>query len=321
MSEKKYDILVVGELNVDLILDKMTSFPEMGKEKIAKEMSVVLGSSSAILASNLSSLGAKVGFIGKIGKDLFGDVIVKALDSKGVDTSLILQSDKESTGATIVMSFGNDRANITYPGAMETLTIQDISEEVITQARHLHFSSYFLQPGIQKDVVKLFKLAKKLGLTTSLDPQWDPSEEWDMNLNELLPYTDFFLPNVSELAAITRIHDLDSALSTIKNYNTIIIKMGIEGTYYYKDNQKTLYPAFVNNEVVDTVGAGDSFNAGFLFKFLKGSPIKECMTFASLTGAVSTTAVGGTGAFQSYDYVLEIINTKFANKESHEATR
>ena len=321
MSGKKYDILVVGELNVDLILDQITSFPEMGKEKIAKDMSLVLGSSSAILASNLSSLGSKVGFIGKIGKDMFGELILKELQSKKVDTSLIIQSPSESTGATIVMSYGNDRANITYPGAMESLRIEDISDDIISTARHLHFSSYFLQPGIKKDVVKLFKKAKAMGLTTSLDPQWDPAEEWDIDLNELLPYTDFFLPNVSELAAITRIHDLDSALKTMKSSNMIIIKMGIEGAYLYKDNLKVLYPAFINKNVVDTVGAGDSFNAGFLFKFLQGASAKECMTFASQTGAVSTTAAGGTGAFRSYEHVMEIIRSKFDYSENHEATR
>ncbi len=321
MSKKKYDVIVVGELNVDLILNKIESFPEMGKEKIAREMSLVLGSSSAILASNLSSLGSSVGFIGKIGNDIFGELALKALNEKKVDTSLIIKSDQYRTGATIVMSVDNDRANITYPGAMETLTLEDIPEDALQQARHLHFSSYFLQPGMKNDLLPLLQKAKALGLSTSVDPQWDPSEKWEIDLEGLLPFIDFFMPNVAELTSMMKESGFDTALRKVNPDHTLILKMGTEGSCLYKNGQKTIFPPFLNEEVVDTIGAGDSFNAGFLHKFLEGAPLEDCMVFASLTGAVSTTAAGGTGAFTSYENVLEIIKNKFSHSVSHETTR
>lgn len=323
MSNKEYDILVIGELNVDIILNDIASFPEMGKEKIAKDMSVVLGSSSAILASNLSSLGAKVGFVGTIGNDSFGDLTLKTLKGKGVDTSLIIRKDDMATGATVVMSFQNDRANVTYPGAMEALTIDDISDEVLLKARHLHFSSVFLQPGISKNLTQLFIRAKALGLTTSLDPQWDPAEEWGMDIKNLLPQVDFFLPNIQELEAISQKDNVAAAIESINSPNTVIVKMGTKGACLYTPDKEQVYPAFLNEDVVDTVGAGDSFNSGFLFKFLQGSSIDDCMEFGSLTGAVNTTATGGTGAFKSYDHVIAIMKNKFGYREekSHEITR
>ncbi len=321
MADKKYDVIVIGELNVDLILNKIESFPVVGKEKIARDMSLVLGSSSAILASNLSSLGTKVGFIGKVGNDIFGELILNSLKDKKVDTSLIIKSDQYRSGATIVMSFGNDRANITYPGAMEELTVADVSDEVLSQARHLHFSSYFLQPGMQKGFKELMQRAKRLGLTTSVDPQWDPSEKWDIDLYSLLPSIDFFMPNVSEITAMTRTKDMDAALKKIDTKNTLIVKMGTEGSCLYKDGIKVIFPAFLNESVVDTIGAGDSFNAGFLHKYLKGGSIEDSLVFASLTGAVSTTASGGTGAFTSYENVMEIIKNKFSYTIDHETAR
>lgn len=323
MDDKKYDILVVGELNVDLILNKIQSFPEMGKEKIAGDMSLVLGSSSAILASNLSSLGAKVGFVGVLGKDSFGDLALKTLHDKGVDTSLIIKSEEYATGLTVVMSFDNDRANVTYAGAMEALTIDDVTDDIMSQARHLHFSSVFLQTGIMNDLVLLFERAKALGLTTSLDPQWDPEENWNLDLNGLLPHVDFFMPNVQELTAITGEEDVELAVSSVNSPNAIIVKMGTKGACVYHSEGSNTCPAFLNKNVVDTVGAGDSFNAGFLFRFLQGAPVSECMVFGAFAGAVNTTEAGGTGAFESYSGVIEIMKNKFGYTEdkSYEITR
>ena len=211
MDTEKFDVLVVGELNVDIILNQIDGFPEVGKEKLARTMVTTLGSSSAIFASNLSSLGAKVAFLGKIGADTNGDLILSQLQKQGVHTDFILRSTEVDTGATLVLNYDEDRAMITYPGAMEQLTLDDIPEEVLTQARHLHFSSYFLQPGLRPEVGTLFQRAKALGLTTSLDPQWDPEEQWKFDTAGILPHVDVFLPNEKELLYLTGTSTMDEA--------------------------------------------------------------------------------------------------------------
>ncbi len=315
MSNKKFDVVVVGELNVDLILNKIESFPEMGKEKLAEEMALTLGSSSAIFASNLSALGAKVAFLGKIGNDYFGKLVLERLTQKGVDVSLIVKDPDSYTGATIVLNFGEDRAMVTYPGAMNELTIRDIRKEEIGLAKHLHFSSYYLQPGIKHDVEALFRTAKGLGLTTSFDMQWDPAEKWELDYTNVLPLVDVFLPNEQEMLCLTREDSLPQALKKISGMSHIVaVKRGSEGSLLYSNGRTTTKEPFLNTNVVDAIGAGDSFNAGFVYKFVGGASLEECQVFGNLMGAVNTTAAGGTTAFTSLSEVMKIAKKQFGYK-------
>ena len=312
MDPKKFDVIVVGELNVDLILNNIDSFPEMGKEKIAKNMTLTLGSSSAIFASNLSSLGANVAFLGKIGNDSFGDLVIESLRSKNVNVDLIIRDKNSNTGATVVLNYKEDRAMVTYQGAMNELTIDDISKETLSLAKHLHFSSYYLQPGIKKDIGRLLKMAKDSELSTSFDMQWDPDEKWDLNYEETLPLVDVFLPNEQELKYLIKNENIDEALEALSKFsNTVIVKMGNKGSLLFNKEEKNLKNAFFNNEVVDAIGAGDSFNAGFIFKYINGESLEKCQEFGNLMGAVNTTAAGGTTAFSSYKNVLRKAKEKF----------
>jgi sugar/nucleoside kinase (ribokinase family) len=308
----KFDILVIGELNVDLILNEIESIPEIGKEKLAKTMSLVMGSSSAILACNLSSLGNKISFIGKIGKDDFGELVLRNLELKGVDKSLIIRDEHCNTGATIVLNFDQDRAMVTYPGSMEQMSFSEIPVHEFKNARHLHLSSYFLQKTIKSDTGRIFRIAKEAGMTTSIDIQWDPNEKWDFNYREVLPFIDVFLPNEAEIRHLTGETDMQAAIKKIKDFgNIIVVKCGERGSYLWKDNELIHQPAFINNSVVDAIGAGDSFNAGFLHKFLRGATLQQCLVFGNLMGAISTTAPGGTAAFSNYKDVMLTARMRF----------
>jgi len=305
----KHDVIVIGELNVDLILNRIAQFPEMGKEILAESMNLTLGSSSAIFASNLSTLGSSVAFIGKIGNDGFASVVLNSLNSKAVDTSQIIQSKTLNTGATIVLNYGQDRANVTYPGAMEDLNEGDIDFDFLSTARHLHFSSIFLQPGIRKSLPRIFEKAKALGLTTSLDPQWDPAEKWDFNMSELFPVLDIFMPNMAEFMLITRAKSFEKGIELIEKIApqiTLIIKDGTNGAYCWKAGKIIHQPAFLNSNVVDCIGAGDSFNAGLVHAFKQGQTLEKCLEAGALTGAISTTRAGGTGAFENIKRVGQI---------------
>ena len=205
---------------------------------------------------------------------------------------------------------------VTYPGAMNNLDISDISDEAFSKAKHLHFSSYYLQPGIRNDVGLLFEKAKQLGLTTSFDMQWDPDEKWDLNYKEVLPNVDIFLPNEQELLNLTGKDDLDAALNDISQYsNSVAVKMGNKGSLLYSNKSKTEKNAYLNNQVVDAIGAGDSFNAGFIFKFIQGEPLDKCQNFGNLIGAINTTAAGGTTAFTNYNNIMKIAKEKFNYSE------
>jgi sugar/nucleoside kinase (ribokinase family) len=309
---RRFDVLVVGELNVDLILDGMGSLPEVGKEILARSMTLTLGSSSAIFASNLRCLGPEVAFLGKVGDDLFGSFVVDRLRARGVDASAILAVPGLATGATVALNHGEDRAMITAMGAMEHLRLEDVTREHLASARHLHLSSVFLQPGIAPDVATLFRRARDARMTTSFNPQWDPAEAWDLHLPEILPSVDVFLPNEAELLHLTRARDVPSALAALRPFaRTVVVKQGSRGATAQAGAKVVSRPSFLNTRVVDAIGAGDSFDAGFIARFLAGDTLEDCLGHGNLMGAVSTTAAGGTGAFTDLAGVMALARERF----------
>jgi sugar/nucleoside kinase (ribokinase family) len=309
---KTFDVIVVGELNVDLIMNNLHAFPAIGKEVLSGNMNLTLGSSSAIFANNLSCLGANVAFAGKLGEDFFGDMVLQCLGNSGVNTELITRSKKCRTGATVVLNVDNDRAMVTYPGAMEEMSFRDIPPESLSRARHLHLSSYFLQPALREDVGDLFREAKQRGLTTSFDPQYDPQEKWDLDLEKILPYVDVFFPNEYELQQLTGKPDLQQAMDRLAFFTGITaIKRGTEGSVLLYRGNKIAQPAFFNDRFVDAIGAGDSFNAGFIYRFIQQDPPEACQRFGNLIGAFSTTAAGGTGAFSPAFDIQKMASEQF----------
>lgn len=311
-GKKDIDVIVIGELNVDIILNGIESFPVIGKEILADSMSVTLGSSSAIFASNLSSLGTKVSFLGKVGDDSFAQIVLDSLNSKNVDTSHIIKSSTLRTGATIVLNYDQERANITFPGAMNDLNINDIDFDFLSRARHMHFSSCFLQPGLRHDLSTLFRRSKESGLTTSLDAQWDPEEKWDLPLKEILPFVDLFLPNMKEFMFLTRRMSASEGIEKIRSFaNYVVIKNGSEGALAWNGEEMIHQPAFINDSVIDCVGAGDSFNAGFIKDFINNEPLNKCLESGVLAGAVNTTMRGGTGAFINPENFRKIAQERF----------
>ena len=310
---EKFDIAAIGELNVDIILNGIESEPEIGKEKFAKDMIVTLGSSTAIFAANAASLGSKVCFVGMIGKDSFGSLVRSSLEQRGVDTRYLVEGDTP-TGATICMSYGEDRANLTYQGAMDVMTFDDIPPVVFQSARHIHLSSLFMQSGLLRDVHRILDAAAANGVTVSLDTQWDPVEQWALDYKTVLPKVTVFMPNEKELQALTGTSDLESAIAAVQPYlgNAMLLKCGSKGSLLIKkDGSRTALPAFLNKEVVDAIGAGDSCNAGFVSAFVKGLSLEECQRTGNLTGAVNTTAAGGTGAFTSLEAVRDVCRNRF----------
>lgn len=310
--DRKFDVLVAGELNVDIIMNDMGAMAEVGKEVIARKLDIVLGSSSAIFASNLSTLGSDVAFAGMIGHDTFGDLVLQSLQLKNVDTQGIVISNELKTGATVVLNFDQDRANVTYPGAMSHFGVSDIPAALLQRTRHLHVGSVFLQERLLPDLEALLAGAKKLGVTTSVDPQWDPTERWDMGSETVMNYIDVFMPNMEELLRITKSVDSEEAFRKVKESGTTtVIKCGAGGAYLWNGESLIHQPAYLNNSVVDSIGAGDSFDAGFIHAYLLGRSWKDCLELGAVMGALNTTAAGGTAAFKDFDNIKSTARSVF----------
>jgi sugar/nucleoside kinase (ribokinase family) len=307
-----FDVLVAGELNIDLIFNKIEIFPETGKEVLAGQMILALGSSSAIFASNLSSMGSGVAFAGMVGNDIFGEFVLKSLGEKRVDTRFVMKSPGLSTGATVVMNQVEDRAMLTYPGAMTEWLANDISDEMLASAGHLHVSSVFLQPGLRQGIVGLMQRAKISGMTTSLDTQWDPEEKWMLPLEELLPFVDVFLPNMQEFLNLSHSRSLEEGIEKLASLlNILVVKDGSNGASLWHKGNLLNRPAFRNPHLADCIGAGDSFDAGFICRYIQGEPMEDCLRFATLMGAINTTKYGGTAAFQDMSAIRQVARDRF----------
>lgn len=291
------DIVVVGDINADLIFTGLPSLPAFRELKHAKGMKFTLGGSSAIVAYNIARLGLATGFVGKVGKDHVGDFLLDALSSVGADISRVVRDPALPTGICVSMSFPEDYAMVSYPGIRETFVLEDIDLDYIKRARHLHLSSFYLQPGLQPGCIELFRSARAAGLTTSVDPDHDPREQWNSGMEQLLREVTLFLPNETEALRISKTQDLTAAARVFDCFgHTTVIKRGREGISAIRSGQITSAPAF-NVKPVDTTGAGDSFNAGFIFQSLHGAPLEKCIAWGNACGALSTTALGGIDAF------------------------
>ncbi len=301
------NILIAGELNVDLVLQNYHSFPQPGREVLVDDVSLTLGSASAICAAGLARLGEVVMFAGKLGCDQWGDLVMETLHGFGVDVAHIIRDSRIKTGITVSITSAEDRALVTYLGSIAALRAADIQNAWFEGCRHLHVSSFFMQEALRPDVRTLLARARCYGLTTSIDPGFDPSEKWGTDLVESLDESDLFFPNEVELAAATGESDPAAALRVLSNRRaTTIAKLGSRGCMTLVQGRLIQIPAFPI-EPIDTTGAGDSFNAGFLHCWLAGRNIEESMRFGAACGALSTQGLGGTAAQPTHEQVTEFL--------------
>jgi sugar/nucleoside kinase (ribokinase family) len=306
-------ILVAGELNPDLILGNCAAFPAPGKEVWVDDLDLTLGSSSAICAVGLARLGDSVTFASRVGADAYGDFCIDALRSSGVDASLVERRSELKTGITVSITSTADRALVTYPGAIAALRAEDLPDQVFTGYDHFHVSSWFLQDGLRPGLKERFAAARRAGLTTSLDPGYDPSEQWSPKLLDVLAEVDVFLPNEVEIRGIAGCADLEAGMRELDNGNLLVVgKLGAEGcAARYRGGMIRM--AALPVEVVDTTGAGDSFNAGFLHAWLRKQKLSECLRFASACGALSTRGLGGTATQATEKEATDYLETCAAN--------
>src|ERR1700730_288722 len=294
----KVDVSVVGELNLDLIFYGLPQQLELEREHLAKDLSITLGSSSAIFAHNLALLGNKVGFSSAIGSDSFGEICLQRLGESGAELSGVRRFPGRQTGLTVILPKGTQRYVLTYPGTMSEMRYEDLDLDYVCRAKHFHLSSYFLQRALRPKMAELFRHVKQAGLTTSLDTNDDPDEKWADDLFPVLKYVDVLLPNEHEACRISRMNDVQNAAKVLSGIvPLVVIKRGPHGALAQRGNDMFSATAQVG-VLVDAVGAGDSFDAGFIHQFIRGAKIEDCLKFGNITGALSVTRAGGTEAFR-----------------------
>lgn len=280
-----FDLLVVGDCNPDLLLVGSDVVPEFGqREKLVETAQLVVGGSAAIAACGAARLGLDTAFVGAVGRDLLGTFMLDALADRGVDVSGCGADPDRSTGITVALVRGDDRAILTAPGAIPLLTAAAVDRDLLRASRHLHVASFHLLDGLRPGLEALVAEAQSAGLSVSLDPQGDPGGGDTRLLTRLAAQVDVLFVNEQEDAG------LDSSGCPL-----VVVKRGARGALARTpDGMVEAAPPAV--EAVDATGAGDSFDAGFLAAWLGGAGIEEALALACACGALSTRAPGGTDA-------------------------
>jgi sugar/nucleoside kinase (ribokinase family) len=305
----RFDLLVLGDVNPDLIVVGNVE-PAFGQvERIVEDARLTVGGSGAIVACGAARLGLRTAICGVVGDDVFGRFMRDQLGGRGVDVGGLLVEPGRPTGLTVVLARGDDRAILTRPGTIADLHAGRIDTSMLEAARHVHVASYFLQDALRPGLRELFERARANGSTTSVDPNWDPSERWDDGLLDLLPVTDVFLPNAEEAMRITGAASEDEAARALAAAGgVVVVKAGGLGAIAASGDELLRAPA-ATVDAVDATGAGDAFDAGFLVSRLRGETLERSLAIANACGALSTRALGGVDAQPTTDEVLDTMRT------------
>lgn len=302
-ADRDIDILVVGEINPDIIVADADPAPTFGEvERVVRSIQMTVGSSSAIMACGAARLELRVAFCGVVGDDPFGRFMLEAMARRGIDVAACTVDPGRPTGATVILTSGTDRAMLTAMGTIGALDVDTVPASLVGRARHLHAGGFYLQETSRDRLPAFFVAARDQGLTTSFDTNWDPSGRWDGGVAELLKASDIFFPNAAEARRIAHEDDVDEAARSLAATGsigrtdggpTIVVKLGASGALACRaDGRIDRVPAMAI-EPIDTTGAGDSFNAGFLRAWLDGAGVHECLELGVVCGGLSTRSTGG----------------------------
>ncbi len=285
--------LVIGDLNVDVIVSGAPQLPVLGHEIPCDDVQTVMGGAASIFACRLAQLGGGVDILGKLGDDVYGGIALENLKSSGVGTSKVKVLDGFRTGVTISLTYPKNRALVTYMKGFEKLTGSDVDPKIFAGYDHLHISSIYILRNLLGSVSAIFSEAKKRGLTTSLDTNADPLNEYRY-VDDILAHVDIFFPNDKEAKAITKTSSVHVALERLSaKVPVVAIKRGEKGAIG-RFKGKTVRVKPFNIKPIDTTGAGDCFDAGFVYSFLhKNRSFKDSIKFANALGALSCLYIGG----------------------------
>jgi sugar/nucleoside kinase (ribokinase family) len=312
---KLYDAIVIGDANIDLVVAGCNKLPEPGQEVHVDNMTIHVGGGAALFSLALAKLGSKVAFNGILGEDGFGQFIREQFTRNGIDTRFIRSSTAYNTGISIAINPERDRSFITYGGSNAELSLLQLDMNSVILGRHVHMTGYRGSRN-HSEFLETIKKLKALGITISIDVGWDETGEWYAGIFDLMKDVDVFFMNESEAERYTGCSSTEESTRFLSNHSDhIVIKLGSEGAVASVGGRQVSLASFPV-EVVDTTGAGDSFNAGYIYGFLNGKPPEECLLYGNACGALSVSSFGGSTGIPDL-HGLE----QFISKETSSASK
>ncbi|HEX7472028.1 MAG TPA: sugar kinase [Candidatus Limnocylindrales bacterium] len=316
--DRDIDILVIGEINPDIVVADPDPAPVFGEvERLVGSIGMTVGSSSAIFACGAARVGLRVAFVGVAGDDPFGRFMLEAMAARGIDVSACTLDTTRSTGATVILTSGRDRAILTAMGTIGAMEVDAVPEAMLGRARHLHSSCFYLQDTSRERLPAFMAAARARGITTSFDTNWDPADRWEGGVADMLRACDVFLPNEAEARRIARRDDVEEAARELARIGAtgragdgpvVAVKLGSKGALAVGPDGEIVRTPALPVAPVDTTGAGDSFDAGFLRAWLDDRPIADALRLGAVCGALSTLRAGGVDGQPTYAEAIAALN-------------
>ncbi len=310
---KNWDVFVFGDINVDLLVPGARMIPPAGAEWEIPLMETAAGGGAALFALGLAKLGMRPAFFGRVGGDLYGRYLVDCLEKAGVDTSLLEVFPRKKTGVSISFTDSRDRSFLTFRGGCPAPEPAEVPLASVARARHIHLTGYAGAENHAAYLAFLRALRRETDVTVSFDVGWDASGAWDRCIYELFPYLDILFMNETECLHYSKKASAEEAAREFAACGCMaVIKLGKKGSLCCRDGCIATRKGFFVN-AVDTTGAGDSFNAGFVYGFLNGETPEGALMLGNGCGALSCTEYGGNTGFPTRDRLTEFIREQ--NKE------
>ncbi|UCE13944.1 MAG: carbohydrate kinase family protein [Candidatus Heimdallarchaeota archaeon] len=286
---KVFDVLGLGEIVIDLLL-KVPQFPRLDEKVYVTEREKQAGGVTANFSVGVSRQGLSVAFIGAVGEDEEGNFLRARLLQEGVDDRFLVTRDSKTPVNIVIITEKGEKAILQSEFMRVTLPPKElIQPSLIQAARHLHLTAINFETAL-----KAVRLAKRYNLGVSLDLESQVVKDYSKDLPLLLEFVDFLLPNKQGASEFTQIQDPKNSSLKLLEYGpeVVIITLGEKGVLLTTQEKQELFPAFKVANVVDTTGAGDAFNAGFITGILKGNPIEQSIRRGQATAALKIQGMG-----------------------------
>ena len=289
--DERRAVLSVGRIYCDLIFTGLDRLPVLGREVFAHDLTIAAGGGAFISAAHFAGIGRHAALVGRLGHDPLSRAIERQLETSGIDLGFLERADDAGPQVTVASVLDGERAFLTKrAGRAEPSTLDDAL--AWRKAGHLHIAEY----ATLAEMPDLVTRARAAGLTVSLDPSWDDSLIGDPGLIAACQGVDVFLPNLEEARIITGENEPAAMCDRLAGHFPVVaIKAGAEGAYLAASDLRLHAPAEVVS-VIDTTGAGDAFNAGFVDAWLDGEALQRCLAAAIGAGSRAVQVAGGAGA-------------------------
>ena len=291
------EVLCAGIVVADHVCTPIAHLPAAGELVMADGMLLTSGGCAANAAVDLAKMGVRAAVVGRVGKDLFGRIVLEMLREAGVDAALVRASATAATSQTLIVNVaGQDRRFIHTFGANEEFSASDIPRDRLASCKVLYLGGYLLMPHLkQEELVPVFAEARARGVKTVLDVAIPHPGEYVSRLDKLLPHVDVFLPNNHEGELITGQKDAVKQAEFFQKLGakTTVITLGGEGAILVQPGLRLRCGVF-QVPYVDGSGGGDAFDAGYIYGLLQNQGPEDCLRVASALGASCVRAIGTT---------------------------